>query len=137
MTKETLVAQLEAAKGLTSVVSIDNVIALIQSIKDPVPVVIPARREFNADLIERIADEIEHALDYNSSDCVDLDTAEFSINYNNQLELDRVDINVREIMDHVKAKLDLILEAFEAEEQDEIEDAIQAQIESEQAPEEE
>jgi hypothetical protein len=31
----------------------------------------------------------------------------------------------------------LILEAFEAEEQDEIEDAIQAQIESEQAPEEE
>lgn len=137
MTKETLVAQLEAAKGLTSVVSIDNVIALIQSIKDPEPVVIPARREFNADLIERIADEIENALDYNCGELVDKDTAEFSMNYDNRVELDRVEVDVREIMDHVKAKLDLILEAFEAEEQDEIEDAIQAQIESEQAPEEE
>jgi hypothetical protein len=137
MTKETLVAQLEAAKGLTSVVSIDNVIALIQSIEDPAPVVIPARREFNADLIERIADEIENALDYNSGELVDKDSAEFSLNYDNRVELDRVEVDVREIMDHVKAKLDLILEAFEAEEQDEIEDAIQAQIESEQAPEEE
>jgi hypothetical protein len=137
MTKETLVAQLEAAKGLTSVVSIDNVIALIQSIEDPAPVVIPARREFNADLIERIADEIENALDYNSGELVDKDSAEFSLNYDNRVELDRVEVDVREIMDHVKAKLDLILEAFEAEEQDEIEDAIQSQIESEQAPEEE
>ena len=33
MKKESLVAQLEAAKALTSVVSIDNVIALIQQLE--------------------------------------------------------------------------------------------------------
>lgn len=137
MTKETLVAQLEAAKALTSVVTIDNVIALIQSIPDPEPIVIPARREFNADLIERIADEIESALDYNCGELVDKDSAEFSINYDNRVELDRVEVDVREIMTHVQAKLDLILEAFESEEQDEIDEAIESQVEAEQASSEE
>jgi hypothetical protein len=49
----------------------------------------------------------------------DTDTAEFSLNYNNQIELERVEINVREVMEHVTAKMQLVLEAFELEAADE------------------
>ena len=53
MTKENLIAQLEGAKALTSVVSIDNVIALIQSIE---PVVIVEKDfKLTPDFAEEIA----------------------------------------------------------------------------------
>jgi hypothetical protein len=37
----------------------------------------------------------------NSSDLVDCDSAEFELNYDNRIELNRADVNVSEIMDHV------------------------------------
>jgi hypothetical protein len=77
-------------------------------------------------LAEEVADKIERALDYNSSDLVDRDSAEFELNYDNRIELTRVDISVREIMTHVTEALD----EFVIEE-DEEED-IEAQIEAEQ-----
>ena len=124
MKKADLIAQLEGAKALTSVVSIDNVIALIQQLDPEVRVekVLGMSRE----LAEEVANKIERCLDYNSSDLVDLDTAEFELNYDNRIELIRADINVSEIMDHVTASL----EAFVEEEDPEAD--IEAQIESEQ-----
>lgn len=108
MTKENLIAQLEGAKALTSVVSIDNVIALIQSIE---PVVI-VEKEFKLtpEFAEEIANKIERALDYNSSDLVDLSSAEFELNWDNRIELNRVDVNVYEIMEHVTGALDQLIE---------------------------
>lgn len=119
MKKENLIARLEGAKLMSSQVDIDKVIELIQALDEPQakgPV-------FNEALIERLSEEIESALDYNSGDLVDTDTAEFSLNYNNTIELDRVEINVRDVMEHVTAKMELVLEAFELEAEEELQEA--------------
>ena len=124
MKKESLVAQLEAAKALTSVVSIDNVIALIQQL-DP-EVRVEKVLGMSQELAEQIANNIERSLDYNSSDLVDVETAEFELSYRNEISLTSVELNINEIMEHVTASL----ESFVEEEDPEAD--IEAQIESEQ-----
>ena len=124
MTKLELIAKLEGAKEVTSVVSIDLVLAALGMLEDPKPVT--KGPVFNEELIERLSEEIESALDYNSDECVDKDSAEFSLNYDNRIELDRIDLNVYEIMQHVTAKLQLVLEAFELEAADEEAEADEA-----------
>jgi hypothetical protein len=116
MTKNELIAKLEGAKEVTSVVSIDLVLAALGMLEEPKANKGPV---FNDELIERLCEEIESALDYNSGDLVDTDTAEFTLNYSNCIELDRVEINVRDVMGHVEAKMQLVLEAFESEAADE------------------
>jgi hypothetical protein len=120
MTKNELIAKLEGAKEVTSVVSIDLVLAALGMLEEPKANVVPV---FNDELIERLSEEIESALDYNSGDLVDLDTAEFSLGYDNRVELERVEINVRDVMEHVTAKMQLVLEAFESEAADEAAEA--------------
>jgi len=124
MKKENLIAQLEGAKALTSVVSIDNVIALIQQLEPEVRV----EKVFGItqELAEEIANNIERSLDYNSSDLVDVETAEFELSYRNEISLTSVELNINEIMEHVTASL----ESFVEEEDPEAD--IEAQIESEQ-----
>jgi hypothetical protein len=132
MKKADLIAQLEGAKALTSVVSIDNVIALIQGLEAEVRV--EKVLGMSQELAEDIADKIERALDYNSSDLVDRDSAEFELNYDNRIELTQVDISVREIMTHVSAALD---EFVIEEDEEETDGFIEAQIDAEQAASEE
>ena len=121
MTKNELIAKLEGAKEVTSVVSIDLVLAALGMLEDPKPTM--KGPVFNEELIERLCEEIEGCLDRNASDLVDTDTAEFSISYDNRVELDRAEINVRDIMEHVDAKMRLVLEAFECEAADEAAEA--------------
>jgi hypothetical protein len=113
MKKAELVAQLEGAKALTSVVSIDNVIALIQQLEAEVKV----EKVFGItqDLAEDIAKKIERCLDNNSCDLIDTDSVEFELSYDNRIELSRADVNVYEIMEHVTA----CLEEFVNEEDEE------------------
>ena len=95
MKKEQLIAQLEGVKVLSTQVDIDKVIALIQQLESE------KKGGLTQELAEEIAERIERTLDNNSSDLVDTDSAEFSLNYDNRIELDNADINVSEIMDHV------------------------------------
>jgi hypothetical protein len=134
MKKENLIAQLEGAKALTSVVSIDNVIALIQQLEPEVRV----EKVFGItqELAEEIADKIERSLDYNSNSLIDFDSAEFELSYRNEITLTSADVDVREIVEHVTAAI----ESFVVEEDDEDEDvpvqtdgSIEAQIEAEEA----
>ena len=113
MKKEDLIAQLEGVKGLSTQVDIDKVIALIQQLETE------KKAGLTQDLAEEIADRIERTLDYNSSDLVDTDSAEFELNYDNRIELNRADINVSEIMSHVIACID----EFVKEEEDEATEA--------------
>jgi hypothetical protein len=110
MKKEQLIAQLEGVKVLSTQVDIDKVIALIQQLESE------KKGGLTQDLAEEIADRIERTLDYNSSDLVDTDSAEFELNYDNRIELNRADINVSEIMSHVTACLD---EFIKEEDEDE------------------
>ena len=97
MTKETLVNQLEAAKSLSSQVDIDKVVELIKQLETS---------SFNQELADEIANKIESCLDNNSDDLVDLDSAEFELNYDNRIELSRAEVNVSEIMEHIVAIID-------------------------------
>jgi len=126
MKKEQLIAQLEGAKELTSVVSIDNVIALIQSI-EPV-VVVKKEVKLTPEFAEKIANKIERTLDCNNRDLVDLSSAEFELNWDNRIELNRVDVNVYEIMEHVNGALEEFV--VEEEEEEEEDGLIQAQNEA-------
>lgn len=130
MKKENLIAQLEGAKALTSVVSIDNVIALIQQLEPEVRV----EKVFGItqELAERIAESVERSLDYNSNRFIDFNSAEFELSYRNEITLTSADVDVREIMDHVTASI----ESFVVEEDDEdvpvqTDEFIEAQIEAE------
>jgi hypothetical protein len=140
MKKADLIAQLEGAKALSSQVDIDKVIELIQQM-DP-EVRIEKVLGMSQELAEQVAEKIERSLDYNSNSLIDFDSAEFELNYRNEISLTSADVDVREIMDHVTASL----ESFVIEEDEEgvllddlkfdhLEKDIEDQIESEQAEE--
>ena len=114
MTKAELVAKLEGAKELTSVVSIDLVIAALGMLEAETKV----EKVFGItqDLADDIAKKIERCLDNNSCDLIDTDNVEFELSYDNRIELSRADVNVYEIMEHVTACLE---EFIEEEDEDE------------------
>ena len=70
---------------------------------------------------QNILDKIERALDYAGDDIVVKDSAEFVINYGNTLELDRIDIDVCEIMEHIKEAIDEFVIVEEDEDDDIVE----------------
>ena len=118
MKKEELVAQLEAAKALSSQVDIDKVIALIEQITPEV------KTGITQELAEEIAEQIERCLDYNSNDLVDKDNITFDIAYGNTIEVDDASIDVSETMSHITA----ILSEFVVEEEDKEESTEEAAI---------
>jgi hypothetical protein len=118
MKKEELVAQLEAAKTLSSQVDIDKVIALIEQITPEVKIGI------TQELADKIAAKIEQCLDYNSDDLVNKDDVTFNIAYGNTIEVEDVSINVYETMDHITA----VLSEFVEEEEDKEESTEEAAI---------
>ena len=128
MKKADLIAQLEGAKALTSVVSIDNVIALIRGL-DP-EVRIEKVLGMSAELAEDIAMKIERRLDSYNNDLARLDSAEFELSYNNQIELTSVEIDTNELMEHITATLEEFV--IEEDEEDETDGFIEAQAEAEQ-----
>lgn len=98
MKKKELIEQLTATKTLTSTVDIDKVIEMIKQLETPTTIT----GELGREIIERI----ELSLDRNSDSLVDLDSAEFELNYDNRIELNRVDVNVCDIMEHVTSIMD-------------------------------
>ena len=109
MKKVELVAELETIKSLSSQVDIDKVIELINGLDDVNKVT-----TLSEELIEEISGRIERVLDSNSSDLIDKESAEFSINYGNTVELDDCQINCYEIMEHINS----VLKEYETEEED-------------------
>ena len=121
MKKENLIAQLEGVKTMSSQVDIDKVIELVNQLEPEVKIEIlkvPAIG-ITQEFADEIADKIERSLDYNSNDFVDTDSAEFELDWNNQIRLNRVDVNVSEIMEHITATLDGFVNEEPAEETEE------------------
>ena len=120
MKKEEIVKQLEATKALSSQVDIDKVIALIKQLETTT---------LTPELGSEIVSRIERCLDHNCDDLVDLDSAEFELTYDNRIELSRVDINVRNVMEHITS----IVDEYVNELEEEVDGFIEAQNEAEQA----
>jgi actin-like ATPase involved in cell morphogenesis len=106
MKKENLIEQLTAAKALSSQVDIDKVIELINQITSE------TKLGITQEIAEEIARKFENALDRDSDELVDLDSAEFELNYDNRIELSRVDVNTSSIRGYIED----ILEEFIIEE---------------------
>ena len=100
MTKEQLIAKLTGVKEYTNTVSIDFVLAALGMLEESTTSL------FTQELADEIANKIESCLDNNSDDLVDLDSAEFELNYDNRIELSRAEVNVSEIMEHIVAIID-------------------------------
>jgi len=103
MKKEELVAKLETAKEVTSVVSIDLMLAALGMLEETQPKI---KTGLTQELADEIANRIERTLDYNADDLVEKDGITFEIIYGNQLEVDNAQINVGETMEHITAVLD-------------------------------
>ena len=109
MTKQSLVAQLEAVKTLTSVVSIDNIIALIQKLE---PEQVESKTFLlNEESFDKVMGIVENAIgNLRTRDIVDFDDAEFELNYNNTVELTDVRIDTDCIIDNIREELENIFE---------------------------
>jgi hypothetical protein len=111
MKKAELVAKLEVAKEVTSVVSIDLMLAALGMLEETKPTGI------TQELADEIASKIERCLDHNASDLVDKDDVTFNINYGNTIEVDDIQINVYDTMDHITACLsEFVIEEDEDDE---------------------
>lgn len=145
MKKENLIAQLEGAKTLSSQVDIDKVIELLNQLEPEVKV--ETVFGMSQELADEISSKIERCLDNNANCLVDTDSASFSLNYNNCIELDEACIDTYSTMEHINSVLEgFIVEEDEEEDEeegmeevieDEVDEFIEAQIEAEQAASEE
>lgn len=117
MKKESLVAQLEAVKTLTSVVSIDNIIALIQKLE---PEQVESKTFLlNEESFDKVMNIVERSINnLSSSDVVDFDDAEFELNYNNEVKLTDVRVDTDRIIDEIRESMENIFEET-ADEDDE------------------
>lgn len=111
MKKKELIEQLTAAKTLTSTVDIDKVIGMINQLETPTTI--------TGELGREIVDRIERCLDNNSDSLVDEDSAEFRLSYSGrEIELERVDVNIDDIMEHITA----IMDEYVVLEEDDVDD---------------
>ena len=129
MKKSELIAKLEGAKEVTSVVSIDLVLAALGMLEEPNPVVKPESR-ITAKLFDRIVDIVEDSLNnMRSSNAVDLSSAEFELDWNNCINLTDISLDTDYIYNEIREGLE---NAYDIDDADE-EEAIEAQIEAEQS----
>jgi hypothetical protein len=116
MKKKELIEQLTVAKQVTSTVDIDKVIAMIEQLESTT---------LTWRLGSEIVTRIERCLDHNSDNLVDLDSAEFELNYDNRIELNSVQINVDYIMEHITTIVDEYVVLEEDEDEGEIDPLVQ------------
>ena len=135
MKKSELIAKLEGAKEVTSVVSIDLVLAALGMLEEPNPVVKPKSR-ITAKLFDRIVDIVEDSLNnMRSGHAVDLSSAEFELDWNNCICLTDISLDTDYIYNEIREQLE---NAFDLDDADEEKDGfIEAQIEAEQPASEE
>jgi len=116
MKKKELIEQLTVAKQVTSTVDIDKVIAMIEQLESTT---------LTWKLGNEIVTRIERCLDNNSDNLVDLDSAEFELNHDNRIELNSVQVNVGDIMEHITTIVDEYVVLEEDEDEGEIDPLVQ------------
>ena len=146
MKKAELIAKLEVVKDHSPVVSIDKVIELIQQLEETK---IVTRTEFRLtnSMFERLMDTVTNAVDdLPNTQIADVDSAEFELSYNNQIELTNVEIDREAITSAISSEIDRCFDIIDDEEegvityvdpQKQIDGFIEARIEAEQASQEE
>ena len=112
MKRNELVAQWEAAKALTSVVSIDNVIELVLSLEEE-------KKGFSLKgaQFEMLMDKIQQAVDnMDRRELVDRSSAEFELDWNNTISLNDVEVDFDYVYNSIREELEELVEEEETEE---------------------
>jgi hypothetical protein len=122
MKKQELIAMLQNGTALLDVCSIpvSKVIELINQIEEEKEQVVESEedevkvsRKIMEVFLEDVQLRIERTIEnYDSSDCVDKDSAEFSIGYRNQIELDSIDVNLNDLVRELKDDMTDLFEDF-------------------------
>jgi len=108
--KKELVLQ-SVQNSVSSIFSKEDVINLINSVEAG------SSRKITVDDIERAIDQTIGWIENNEREVLDLDSAEFEISYNNQLECTNVPINVDTIREALENNF---MDFGEAEEEDDV-----------------
>ena len=84
---------------LPSFYSLEQVINIINSIEDN-------SNTLSNDLVQAVIKSTRHALNNDSGELVNRDSAEFELGYDNRIELSCIDIDVHRILDIFEEELD-------------------------------
>jgi hypothetical protein len=116
MKKSELIAKLEGAKEVTSVVSIDLVLAALGMLEESNPVVKP-EYSITAKLFDRIVDIVEDSLNQmRSSHAIDMSSAEFELDYNNCISLTDISLDTDYIYNEIRDGLENAFDIVDEEE---------------------
>jgi hypothetical protein len=133
MKKNELIAKLEGAKELTSVVSIDLVLTALGMLEDETPQ--PKGFSLKGEQFDMLMDKIQEAVDnIDRRNVIDKDSAEFELDWNNCISLNDVGVDYDYIYNEIRESLEELIED-EEEETEETDGFIEAQIEAEQVEE--
>jgi hypothetical protein len=99
----------------SSIFTKDDVLNLLNGIEIPKEATINPLTQFQIEsLISKVIDTVRDDADNVDSDCIDKDSAEFSLNYVNRIELDNIGFDTSHIVDTVTMNIDdTITEWFE------------------------
>ena len=114
MKKNELIAKLEGAKELTSVVSIDLVLTALGMLEDETPQ--PKGFSFKPSQVEMLMDKIQQAVDnMDRRELVDRSSAEFELDWNNTISLNDVEVDFDYVYNSIREELEELVEDEEEE----------------------
>ena len=124
MKKNELIAKLEGAKELTSVVSIDLVLTALGMLEEETPQ--PKGFSFKPEQFEMLMDKIQNAIDcMDRRELVDKDSAEFELDWNNTISLNDVGVDFDYVYNSIREELEELVE-----DEEEVDGFIEAQKEA-------
>ena len=112
MKKIELIAKLEGAKELTSVVSIDLVLTALSMLEDEAP----KGFSLKGSQFEMLMDKIQQAVDnMDRRELVDRSSAEFELDWNNTISLNDVEVDFDYVYNSIREELEELVEDEEDE----------------------
>jgi hypothetical protein len=112
MKKNELIAKLEGAKELTSVVSIDLVLTALGMLEEETPQ--PKGFSFKPSQFEMLMDKIQQAVDnMDRRELVDRSSAEFELDWNNTISLNDVEVDFDYVYNSIREELEELVEEEE------------------------
>jgi len=117
MKKIELIAKLEGAKELTSVVSIDLVLTALSMLEDEAP----KGFSLKGSQFELLMDKIQESIDsIDRRELVDKDSAEFELDWNNVVSLNDVSVDTDYIYNTIRESLEELIEEEDEDEEDDL-----------------
>ena len=116
MKKIELIAKLEGAKELTSVVSIDLVLTALSMLEDEAP----KGFSLKGSQFEMLMDKIQQAVDnMDRRELVDRSSAEFELDWNNCISLNDVEVDFDYVYNSIREELEELVDFTDDEEETE------------------